>query len=71
MTSAFRAQRHARKVNWSALYTIVGLQAFFAIVLAFMGLYTVARSLRGLLDPARRTTFDNTWCSGTTPLRKA
>jgi len=36
------------------------LQGQFVAVLVIMGLYTVARSLRGLLDGRRRATFDNT-----------
>ena len=43
--------------------TVFGLgsfQGFLAAVLAIMGLYTIARSVAGLLDPVRRVTFDNT-----------
>ncbi|GAB3551624.1 cytochrome c oxidase subunit I [Noviherbaspirillum agri] len=44
----------------AAVYTIVGLQGVFVVVLTFMGLYTVARSLAGKLNAERRVTFDNT-----------
>ena len=39
---------------------IVCVQAFYAALLVLMGLFTVARSLAGKLDAARRATFDNT-----------
>ncbi|MCW5622686.1 MAG: cytochrome ubiquinol oxidase subunit I, partial [Burkholderiales bacterium] len=42
------------------VYMIVALQAFFALVIVIMGLYTVARSLAGVLHAQRRVTFDNT-----------
>ena len=44
----------------AAVYTIIALQALFVAILLIMGLYTVARSVRGLLDGTRRATFDNT-----------
>ena len=44
----------------ASVYTLVGLQGFFVIVIVFMGLYTVARSLAGLLHAERRVTFENT-----------
>jgi cytochrome c oxidase subunit I+III len=42
------------------VYTVAAFQGFFAVVLAIMALYTVARSLAGRLDGVRRATFDNT-----------
>ncbi|MEJ7667985.1 MAG: cytochrome c oxidase subunit I [Casimicrobiaceae bacterium] len=42
------------------VYMAAALQGQFVAVLVIMGLYTVARSLRGLLDGRRRATFDNT-----------
>ena len=44
----------------ATVYTIISLQGFFAAVVSMMGLYTLARSRRGLLDGRRRVTFDNT-----------
>jgi cytochrome c oxidase subunit I+III len=44
----------------AVLYTFVGLQGFFAAVLVIMAIYTLARSLAGMLNGARRGTFDNT-----------
>ncbi len=44
----------------AAVYGIIALQGFFAVVVAMMGLYTVARARRGMLDSRRRNTFDNT-----------
>ena len=44
----------------AVVYTFVGLQGFFVAALSIMGLYTLARSLCGLLHGARRATFDNT-----------
>ncbi len=42
------------------VYTFISLQGFFAVVLAIMGFYTIARSLAGKLNSVRRATFDNT-----------
>jgi cytochrome c oxidase subunit I+III len=44
----------------AAVYTVLGLQAFYVVVVVFMALYTVARGLAGLLDRERRVTFENT-----------
>jgi cytochrome c oxidase subunit I+III len=55
--TGLRPQDHA---YGAAVYTIIGLQGVFVVVMAFMGLYTVARSLCGLLSAERRVTFDNT-----------
>jgi cytochrome c oxidase subunit I+III len=44
----------------AAVFTLIGLQVFFVAVVSVMGLYTVARSRRGLLDGRRRVTFDST-----------
>jgi cytochrome c oxidase subunit I+III len=40
--------------------TLVTLQGQLVLVVVIMGGYTLARSLSGLLDGARRVTFDNT-----------
>ena len=40
--------------------TIVALQAFFAVLVAAMAAYTVARAFAGKLDATRRATFDHT-----------
>ena len=42
------------------VYTFVVLQGFYVVVIAFMAVYTIARERAGLLDRARRVTFDNT-----------
>ncbi|HLF97079.1 MAG TPA: cbb3-type cytochrome c oxidase subunit I [Methylococcaceae bacterium] len=44
----------------AAVYTFIATQGFFVAVVAVMGLYTLARSLCGLLNGRRRATFDNT-----------
>jgi len=44
----------------AAVYMVVALQGFFALIVAMMGGYTIARSRCGLLDARRRSTFDNT-----------
>lgn len=44
----------------AAVYMIVSLQGFFVVVLALMTGFTLARSLRGMLNAERRSTFDNT-----------
>jgi cytochrome c oxidase subunit I+III len=44
----------------ASIYMFLALQGFFAVVAAMMCSYTLARSLSGLLDGARRVTFDNT-----------
>jgi cytochrome c oxidase subunit I+III len=44
----------------AVVYTVISIQGFFVAVVAIMGLYTVARSLCGLIDRERRATFDNT-----------
>ncbi|HET8726377.1 MAG TPA: cytochrome c oxidase subunit I [Alphaproteobacteria bacterium] len=44
----------------AVVYAIVGLQGLFTATSVIMGLYTLARSLCGLLDGRRRVTFDNT-----------
>jgi cytochrome c oxidase subunit I+III len=44
----------------AAVFTISGLQAFFTVIVAMMGMYTLVRSRKGLLDERRRATFDNT-----------
>jgi cytochrome c oxidase subunit I+III len=36
------------------------LQAFFVLIMVFMGAYTAARAACGLLGAERRATFDNT-----------
>jgi cytochrome c oxidase subunit I+III len=44
----------------AVVYTLVALQGFFVAVTLVMGLYTLARSLAGLISHERRITFDNT-----------
>jgi len=44
----------------AVVYMVATLQAFFAATVACMGLYTVARSMAGMLSHERRQTFDNT-----------
>jgi cytochrome c oxidase subunit I+III len=44
----------------ASVYALVGLQGFFVLIIVFMGIYTVARSLAGLLHAERRVTFENT-----------
>jgi cytochrome c oxidase subunit I+III len=44
----------------AAVYTLIGLQAFYVIVVVFMALYTLARAQAGLLNRERRVTFENT-----------
>jgi cytochrome c oxidase subunit I+III len=44
----------------AVVYMVATLQALFVAFVAFMGIYTVARSAAGLLAADRRTTFDNT-----------
>jgi cytochrome c oxidase subunit I+III len=45
----------------AVVYMVSALQGLFVAALVIMGLYTVARSLLGLLDGQRRATFDNTF----------
>jgi cytochrome c oxidase subunit I+III len=42
------------------VYAIAGLQAVFVGALVLMAIYTVARSMAGLIHGQRRATFDNT-----------
>jgi cytochrome c oxidase subunit I+III len=44
----------------AVVHMIASLQAFFVIIMVFMGLYTVARAAAGMLHSERRGTFDNT-----------
>jgi len=44
----------------AVVYMLVAFQLFLAATIAIMGLYTLARSLAGLLHSQRRVTFDNT-----------
>jgi cytochrome c oxidase subunit I+III len=44
----------------AAVYTFVALQGFLVAVMTIMALYTLARSLAGMLNGVRRATFDNT-----------
>ncbi|RYE93270.1 MAG: hypothetical protein EOO78_27390 [Oxalobacteraceae bacterium] len=44
----------------AAVYMLISLQGFFVLIMLFMGIYTIARSLCGLLGPERRVTFENT-----------
>jgi cytochrome c oxidase subunit I+III len=52
--------RPDRSAYGAVVYAILGLQALFVASMATMGLYTVARSVSGMLDAQRRATFDNT-----------
>ena len=42
------------------VYTLFTVEAQLAVAALIMSLYTVTRSLAGLLDPVRRATYDNT-----------
>ena len=44
----------------AVVYTFVAIQGFFVAVMTIMALYTLARSLCGMLTGVRRATFDNT-----------
>jgi cytochrome c oxidase subunit I+III len=52
--------RPERSAYGAVVFTMSAVQAFFAVVVAIMALYTLARSLAGLLNAERRATFDNT-----------
>jgi cytochrome c oxidase subunit I+III len=51
----------ARHAYGAIVATILGVQAATAATVLIMTAYTLARSGCGLLDRARRVTFDNTW----------
>ena len=57
---AERASRGCASGYGAVIYTFVALQGFFVAVMTIMVLYTLARSLCGLLNGVRRATFDNT-----------
>ena len=42
------------------VYTTIALNGFVAAIVVMMAVYTIARSLAGLLNAERRSTFDNT-----------
>jgi cytochrome c oxidase subunit I+III len=42
------------------VYTTIALNGFVAAIVVMMAVYTIARSLGGLLNAERRSTFDNT-----------
>jgi cytochrome c oxidase subunit I+III len=44
----------------STAFTIVAWQGLHAVLLTFMGGFTLARFWAGMIDSARRTVFDNT-----------
>jgi cytochrome c oxidase subunit I+III len=44
----------------ASVYILLSVQTFFAVVMTFMGTYTVARSVAGLLHSERRVTYENT-----------
>ncbi len=44
----------------AVVYMVMSMQGFFLVIMIIMGLYTVARSVAGLLNAQRRATFDNT-----------
>jgi cytochrome c oxidase subunit I+III len=51
--------------SYAALvHAFIAVQGQVVVAVILMGLYTVARSLAGKLDAARRVTFDNTRCLG-------
>jgi cytochrome c oxidase subunit I+III len=50
----------ARSSYGALVYTFAGLQAFYALTVAVMAVYTIARERAGLIDRVRRVTFDNT-----------
>ena len=52
--------RPAANSYGAVVYTFIALQGFFVAVMTIMGLYTLARSLCGMLNGTRRATFDNT-----------
>jgi len=52
--------RPSHSAYGASVYMVVALQGFFVGIMAFMGLYTVARSACGMLSARRRQTFDNT-----------
>ena len=55
----------AADTSYAALvYAFIAVQGQLAAAVIFMGFYTIARSLAGKLDAARRVTFDNTRCLG-------
>ncbi|MBC7983576.1 MAG: cytochrome c oxidase subunit I [Candidatus Obscuribacterales bacterium] len=45
----------------AVLYTFFSWQTLHAVLLTFMGVFTVARSWTGKLDAVRCVVFDNTW----------
>jgi cytochrome c oxidase subunit I+III len=52
---------HAAATSYNAsVYLFASLQAFLVVVIVLMAAFTLARSAAGLIDPARRVTFDNT-----------
>ncbi len=44
----------------AVVYTVIALEGFFIATVGAMGLYTLTRSLCGLLNAERRATFDDT-----------
>src|SRR3546814_4505145 len=52
--------RPAESGYGAVVYTVIGLQGLLVATAAVMVLYTLARSLCGMLDAERRVTFDNT-----------
>src|SRR3546814_3059433 len=51
--------RPAESGYGAVVYTVIGLQGLLVATAAVMVLYTLARSLCGMLDAERRVTFDN------------
>jgi len=43
----------------AAVYTVLGFNAFFAVVAIVMAAYVVARQIAGHIDRQRRVSFDN------------
>ncbi len=51
--------RPAETSYGAIVFALISIQAFYVATLVVMALYTVARSLAGLLNGRRRVTFDN------------
>jgi len=61
----WHAGLRAADTSYAALvYAFIAVDGQIAAAVVLMGLYTIARSVAGKLDGARRVTFDNTRCLG-------
>jgi cytochrome c oxidase subunit I+III len=45
----------------ATVYALLAWQGAHVLLVAIMGAYTLARRYAGLLDAARRVTYENTW----------